>query len=809
MLSSLRYTLRQLLKSPGFTITAILILGFATGANTAIFSLINTVLLRPLDYPEPDRMVSINMPTQEQPNASFDYRDYLAYRDGQHTLSCIALENWWEFDLSGQGSAERIKGALATASVFPGNGFPFILGRPYTDAEDQPGGPRVVVLTEPLWRRRFNADPNIIGKDIILNSIGCQVIGVVQAEPEYKSPPELYLPLNLADDVVEWREWRGRDSHFLNCFGRLNKGVTIAEAQADLEVIQRDLIAEFPQDKGYGVRVEDTLYSEVQDYVPMLLLLEAAGGFFLLLSSANVATLLFSRALNRQREMTIRAAMGASRLRLIGHLILESALLALLGGLIGLPIAWFGVEFIKWVSPEDMGRVFAISLDAPSLLFSFGVAALAAISAGLLPSLLLSKKNNLVFIMSGDGSRSATMGPQRARIQSIMITCQVSIACALLIGAVLLVRGFQAAQNAPLGFRPDHLLTGWIHLPNQKYRDPVQAGIFFDRLIENIRRMPGVVAASMSDSPPFSLNYEDGNYTPFAVVGQPIPDPGRAPEVDDRRISSRYFQTIETPILEGRDFNESDQRSGPSVVIINKAFADRLFPGQDPLGKQITTLNAGKPDKRFSIVGVVQNTRHSGPDHHPSKFEAYFPYWQTDAHFEVLIIRSSGDALALLPAVRKTLESVDQDVPLANVQTYYDLIARSHFGRRLASLVVSIFSGAAVLLAAVGLYGVLAYSVSLKTREIGVRIAIGALQKNIFDLVLRQGFRIVGIGILAGLIASLALRGLLGSLLYGVGESDPITIALCVLILCLVAFLACLLPALRAARINPIIALRE
>jgi putative ABC transport system permease protein len=799
---------RLLLKSPGFTVTAVLVLGCSTGADTAVFTLINTVLLRPLDYPEPDRMVSIALPTQEQRDGYFNYPDYLVYCAAQHTLSCIALEGWWGFDLSGQGSTERIPGLLATASVFQANGFPFVLGRPYTDAEDQPGGPRVVVLSEALWRSRYNADPKITGKDIILNSLSVQVIGVVQAEPEDKIPPEIYLPLNLAEDVLGWRNWQHWDDHLFSCFGRLNKGVTIAQAQADLDVIQKNLIAQFPKEKGYGVRVENNLYAEVQEYIPILCLLAAAAGFLLLLSSANVATLLFSRALDRQREMTIRAAIGASRLRLIGHLLLESAVLALLGGLVGVPIAWFWIEFIKRVSPEGMGRVFTISLDAEAFLFSFGIAAFTAISAGLLPSLLLSKKKNLVSIMTSDGGHGVTTGPQRGRIQSIMIGCQVSLACVLLIAAGLLVRGFLAAQSVPLGFTPDHLFSSEVLLTNQKYKDAVQAGIFLDRLLDKIRSTPGVVAAGMTDNPPFSYQ-EQGNYTPFAIVGRPLPEQGQAPAVDVQTISSRYFQTMETPILEGRDFNESDQRTGPSVVIINKAFADTLFPGQDPLGKQITMLYTGKPDKPYTIVGVVQNTRHGGPDHHPSKFDAYFPYWQKNEHFTLLIVRSSGDALALAPVIRKTFESLDPDVPLPNVKPYDDLVAKSYSGRRLVSLVVSIFSGAALLLSAVGLYGISAYSVSQRTREIGVRIALGAAWHHVMGLVLGRGFRIVVIGIVIGMLMALALTNFLGSRLYGIGSYDPVIVALSILVVCSAALSACLPPALRAVRINPTQALRE
>jgi putative ABC transport system permease protein len=752
-------------------------------------------------------MVSVFMPSQAFPNGGIDFPDYMSFCANQHTLSCLAVENWDSFDFSDGKSAERIVGALCTASMFPGNGFPFVLGRPFTSEEDQPGGPRVVVLSEAFWRSHFNSDPDIVGKNILLNGLTLEVIGVVEAEHEWRTPPKVYLPLNLADVVATWRnDWRRRDGHFLLCFGRLKNGVTIGQAQADFEVIQRNLVASFPEDQAYGIRVEDNLHAESRDYISTLWLLGAAAACLLLISNANVSTLLFSRGMDRQREMTIRAAIGASRARLIGYLLLESGVLSLLGGLVGIPISWCGIQFIKWVSPEDMIRVFDVSLSVEALLFCFGVATLTAILSGLFPALFLSK-TNFGLTLRSDGERGSTTGLRRKRIQSIMMTSQVALVCMLLIAAGLLVRSFQAAQSLPLGFRPDHVLTTVIYLVNKQYREPGQASLFFDKVLEKIRHLPGVIVASCSNDPPFFG--EDGYVQPFVVLGRSQPEREREPTLDPQFISPDYFSTLRIPMLQGRDFDERDRSSSENVVIINKALGDAFFPNQSPLGKQLKLPGSDSPEKPCTVIGVVQNSVHGGPDHHPLKFDAYFPYRQHYSHYQILMIRSSGDPVGLMSSVRKIIASIDPEVPLEDVLPFDERMAKDFATRRLTSLVVSIFSGAALLLSVVGLYGVLAYAVSQQTREIGVRIAVGALQRNILGLVFTQGFRIVGLGVAAGVLGAIGLSSFLGSFLYGVGGNDPLTIALSILILCFAAFLACLPPALRASRIDPITALRE
>jgi predicted permease len=805
-LASVRYSLRLLLKSPGFTITAVLILGFGIGANTAIFSLIDTVLLRSLPYPEPDRLVTVN-PTASAKNAPFDYPDFLDYCRAQHSFVSLALEVLNPIALSAEGRTEQVMGAFDTASVFQAYGLPFILGRPFTAEEDQRGGALVAVLTEPFWRNRFNADPKILGKNIVLNGVGFQVIGVIKAlDTELREPPKILVPLNTARAIANWDASWGRDDRFLPCFGRLKDGVTVTQAQADLKIIADNLAARYPEDKGWGVRLENAQQAEVSDYASTLWVLGAAAAFLLLLSSTNVATLIVARASDRQRDLTIRAAIGASRCRLIGHLILESALLSLVGGIIGIPIALAAIELIKRISPPDLVRISDLSLSSQALLFCVGAISLTALLSGLFPAIISSKTDPAAALRRA-GSRNRTAGPQHRRTQSVMMMGQVALACVLLIGSGLLVRSFEAAQNITLGFNPQKVLAAEITLGNTKYKQQSQADAFFKALLEKVSRVPGVTAAALSDDPPF-INFEDGVFSPFVVPSQTPVEPGHEPTFNLQNISPGYFHTLEAPIIQGRDFNDGDTRNTQGVMIVNRALADTFFPGQSAIGKQIEMPYSYMSQTRYTIVGVVQDMRHGGPNQ-SRKFAGYFLCYQQFTHYEILFVRSVGDPSGLLPALRQAVASIDPEVPLARVDNFTNFISKRFSTRSLAALLVSIFSGTALLLAAVGLYGVLAYSVTRQTPEIGVRIAIGALRHHIVKLVLKQGGKTIGIGVVAGLLASLVLTRFLGDLLYGVGGNDPITIAASVVVLSFAALIACLLPALRAIRINPVTALRE
>jgi predicted permease len=805
--------MRLLLKSPGFAITAVLILGFGIGANTAIFSLIDTVLLNSLPFPKADRLIRIS---QRRANAGYwahvDYLDYEDIRSRQHTFDSLAIFAWDFLDLSGQGSPQRLTVAYASASLFQVTNLPFILGRPFTEDEDKSGGPLVVVLSESLWRSRFNSDPNIIGKNLTLSGESFQVVGICPRQVEDVGTPPidlLYVPAHVGE-VFGDTSLQKRDQHVLACFGRLKNDVTPAQAQADLEIIQNNLAGQYPEaDKGYEIHLIPLRDVTVATYSSTVWLLGTAVGCLLLISCATIANLLFARALERRKEMTIRATLGASRCRLIGQLLLETGFLSLMGGTVGLLVALLSIALIRAVSPEYLYRFQEVSLNTTALSFIFGVTALVSLLSGLLPAWNLSKAN-LGSALKDEGGRAGTISRQRQRAQSLLVTGQVALACVLLIGAGLLVRSFRAALTLPLGFNPHHLLTANINPTSNKYTsDVTRLRHLWDAVLEKARGLPGITDAGMNSQQPFEYTFGDPN-APFHVPGQPDSEPGKEPTMCPQDISSGYFKTAQIPLLQGRDFNAEDRADSQHVVIIDEALAQRFFPGQDPVGKQIEDLSASGSQKTWTIVGVVQNSRHHSPDHPLASFQAYFPYTQRENLFwQFLLLRTPGDPNVLVSAVRKIVAEVDSDVPVTNIMRFDDLIADRFWARRLGVLLVSIFSGAALFLSAVGLYGVLAYSVSQRRREIGVRIALGAQASNILRLVIRQGLKLVCFGLVVGIVSALIIVRFIDSILYGVSGNDPVSFALAVVVLGLAALLACLLPALRATRINPITALRE
>jgi putative ABC transport system permease protein len=809
LVSHLRRTIRRLLGSPGFTVIAVLVLGFGIGVNTAVFSLINTVLLRPLPYPESDRLVMVSMPAPNAEEMPLDYLDYLDLAAAQHSFTALGLENFEYFDLTENGATERINCAFATASAFEINGLHCVLGRPFTADEDKPGGPLLAVLSEPFWRTHYHSDPAIIGKTLVLNGQSFQITGVIPPEAENRNPPKVYVPLNTADIVGSWSQWNGwrsRDAHILYGTGRLKPGVSAAQAQAELEVVLRNLAAQYPQDQGYNIRVTPLQEVEVKDYAASIWILGAAVGCLLLISSANVATLLLARALDRKQEITIRATLGASRFRLARELLSESVVLSLIGGIVGMVIALWVIGLIKSIAPEDMPRVFATSLDGEALLFFFAIAMVTALLSGLVPAILTSKANLAMSLKTG-GSRTGTAGPHRQRTQSILMIAQVALACVMLIDTGLLARSFQAAQGVPLGFNPHNVLKAQIYLTDKKHQDPVQARALFESLLEKVRQLPGVVDAAMNDNPPFA--WEDGYSTPFLIPSQPHPEEGREPRLDMQIVSTKYFQTLHIPLLAGRDFNPEDRIDSQPVVIIGRSLAQRFFPSEDPIGKQIENLGTTVNSKVATIIGVVDNVAHGGPDHHPSPYDAYYPYSQQTERFGILMVRSLADPSGLTSGIRVALASIDPTVDLAEVMTFDEMMAKKFATRRLAVLLVSMFSTAALLLSAIGIYGILAYSVTHRARDIGIRAALGADRGKILSLVVREGLRVIGIGLIIGICGALITGQYIQSVLYGVSPGDIITLAGAVVVLGLTGCLACLFPALRATRIDPITVLRE
>jgi putative ABC transport system permease protein len=808
VISNLRYTVRLLIKSPGFTVTAVLILGFGIGFNTAIFSLIDAVILKPLPYPNPDRLVCVLQPLNDRP-MGFDYPDFVETVDTQHSFESLAVAYRDNIDLSGNGQPQHLEVDFVSPSVFKVSGLPTVLGRVFSEQEDIPNGPLLAVLSEHFWRTRFQSDPNVIGKNIKLSDHSFQVIGVVPTQVSDWGPPsaDVYLPANTITPLGFFK-LEARDIHRFLGVGRLKAGIGVAAAQADLAVINKNLLARYPDtNKGFGILVRPMLDRMVEDYAVTTWLLGAAVGCLLLISCANVANLHFARGLRRRREIMIRAALGATRWRLVGQFLSETLCLSILGGILGLMIALSSVATIKRLCPPDSFRFQEWSVDLNAMLFVLGVILLTAVVSGLLPALSLSRVS-LVPALKDEGDRAGTRGAQSHRTQSALVCAQVALACVLLIGAGLLIRSFQAAQEIPLGFNPHHLLTIRVMLLSEKYEtDGAQTRAFWDALITKIRRLPRVTEAGMSDLPP--LKFDDEALNPFTVDGQPERDLGHQPFLVWQQISSNFFRTMQVPILLGRDFDPQDTVDKQSVIIVDESLAERFFPNQNPLGKGISMQDPGHGIRDCTIIGVVPHLRYKSPGQAENSFQAYFPYTQWYYDGEFLILRTDVDPAALVPAVRDAVASIDPGVSIFDVNSYDDVIAQKLVTRKLSMLLVSLFSGAALFLAAIGVYGTLAYSVGQRTREIGVRIAVGAQRSDILTLITEQGLKIVGLGLVVGVVAALILSRFAGSVLYGVTATDPVSIGAAILILGLTALLACLIPAGIAAKVNPTEALRE
>jgi predicted permease len=806
LLASLRYSVRLLLKSPGFTITAILVLGFGIGANTAIFSLLDAVVLNPLPFPHPDRLVDVHNTTKEISELAVDLPDYVDFRTAQQSFDELAVASNAFLDLSDSAGPQRLNAGFVSASLFTVTGRSFVIGRPFTDEEDRFGGPLLAVLTERFWRSHFQSDPNVLGKNMTLSGRSYEIIGVcpTQVDDWGIDSPQLYVPVQSvagADDPV-----KSRDGHYLACYGRLKPGVTADQAGKDLARIQRALQKRYPDiNQGYGVRLVPLLDAMVEDAASNLWLLGAAVACLLWIAVANVANLLFCRAVEQQKEMVIRRTLGATRLALAGKALLESLILSLLGAGVGWLVALGLIGLIKEVGlQESLARVDRIAFDGATLAFFVGITGLVSLLAGLLPALKAAT--------AGSGSkdlpnRSGTAGRLRQRTQRILVIGQVALSCVLLTAAALLVRSFLAAQSRPLGFNPEHLVAAEVSLTSRKYDDLAQIREFFDTVLERIRLLPGVTEACMDDDLPFVLEW--GNFDPFFLPGESRAEPGRAPTVTTKSISPDYFRTLQIPILRGRGFSTEDTATSQPVVVVNEALASHYFPNEDPIGKQIIIYAMHVANVPRTIVGVAGNVLYDSPDSHRIAFDGYFPYSQRPMNNEVLVLRTSSDVATLSPVIHRIVASVDPEVPIGKITTINRLIAARFTSRETGMLLVSAFSAAALFLSAIGIYGTLAYTVMQRTREMGIRVSLGATSIAILRLILRDGLQIVGIGLMLGVIVAQSATHLIQRALYGVSSNDPIALGAGVTVLALVAFAACLLPARRAARISPITALRE
>jgi len=801
LIQDIRYGIRTLIKKPAFTAVVVAALALGIGANTAIFSIVNSILLRPLPYKDPDRLAMIWMDNKRM-NVDQDihsFANYLDYRDQNQVFESMAAYSGVSLNLVGSGEPERIIGSSATASLFEVLGVDPQRGRVFTVDEEQIGKNRVAVLSHGLWQRRFGGDPNIVGQEILVSDISRTVIGVMP--PSFKFPhkdAEIWVPMALNDD-----QKRSRGSFGYYAIGRLKPGVSIQQAQAEMGTIASNLANQYPNIlEGYGVNLVP-LHQQVTGKVrPALLVLLGTVAFVLLIACANVANLLLARAAGREREIAIRTALGANRVRLIRQLLTESALIGLAGGAVGLLIAKWGLSVLIALSPEDIPRLDQIGIDGRVLGFTLLVSLLTGLVFGLVPALQASKPDlNESLKESG---RSATSGVERRRVRSALVVVEVALSLVLLIGAGLMIKSFSELQKVDLGFNPDRLLSMNIQLSRTKYAGPLSTQ-FFRQLIERVEAMPGVESAGATtaifiDALPNSTN--------FTVEGKPPVPTAEQIETPVDSVTPSYFRTMGIALLNGREFSEQDGLETTPVAIINDTFAKRFWPGEDPIGKRFKFGDTGSNAPWMTIVGVVGDMRRTGLDV-AVRCETFLPYTQRRfIGFLSLVVRAKSNPAAVATAVRDEVWAIDPGQPVSHIRTMDQLLDGMMAQRRLNMVLFALFGGVALILAAVGIYGVISYSVTQRTHEIGIRMALGAGRADVLKLIIRNGMTLVLIGIAKGLIAAFALTRLMTTLLFGVSPTDLSTFAAISGILSAVALAACTVPALRAIKVDPMIALR-
>jgi predicted permease len=800
LIQDLRYAVRMLIKRPAFTFVVVAALALGIGANTAIFSVVNSILLRPLPYRDPDRLAMIWMDNKRM-NVDQDihsFANYLDYRDQNQVFETMAAYSGISLNLVGVGEPERIIGSAATASLFEVLGVAPERGRVFTVDEETIGQNRVAVLSYGLWQRRFGGDPNIVGQEILVSDVSRTVIGVMP--PNFKFPDkddEIWVPMALDDN-----QKRSRGSFGYYAIGRLKPGVSLEQAQAEMATIASNLASQYPILEGLGVNLVP-LHQQVTGRVrPALLVLLGTVAFVLLIACANVANLLLARSAGREREIAIRTALGANRKRLIRQLLTESALMGLAGGAIGILIAKWGLSALIALSPEDIPRLDQIGIDGRVLGFTLLVSLATGLIFGLVPAIQASKPDLNESLK--EGGRSSTSGVERRRVRSSLVVLEVALSLVLLIGAGLMIKSFSRLQKVDLGFNPDRLVSMNIQLSRTKYQGPLSTQ-FFRQLIERVEAMPGVESAGATtaifiDALPNSTN--------FTVEGKPPTPAAEQIETPVDSVTPSYFRTMGIALMQGREFTEQDGLESPPVAIINNTFARRFWPGENPLGRRFKFGDSDSNAPWMTIVGVVDDMRRTGLDV-DVRCETFLPYTQRRfIGFLSLVVRAKADPRGIATAVRDQVWSIDPGQPVSHIRTMDQLLDGMMAQRRLNMVLFALFGGVALVLAAVGVYGVISYSVTQRTHEIGIRMALGAGRADVLKLIVRNGMTLVLIGVGIGLIAAFALTRLMTTLLFEVSATDLATFAAISGILSSVGLAACFVPALRAIKVDPMVALR-
>jgi putative ABC transport system permease protein len=802
-MTELRYTLRRLAHSPAFTTIVVLTLALGIGANSAIFSVVNGVLIEPLPFADADRLVQIGHEYRKMKvDAPVDAPGYFDYTAQNAVFSSTAIVTGWNANLTGGGGEpERLIGSRVTASYFPTYGVETQRGRGFRPDEEQLGNHRVAVISDGLWRRRFGASPGITDTTITLNNEAYRIIGVMRPGFRISTAVDVWTPLAFTP------EQRGaRFNEYLGMVGRLKPGVTLEQARADLSRIaasvRREYMDSTSTEDDWTLSVTPLREGLFGDVRPALLVLLGAVGFVLLIACANVANLLLARAASRERELAIRIALGAGRGRLVRELLTETVVLALLGGIGGVLLAVWATDTLVALQPANIPRLHEIAVDGRVLAFTFGISLVTGILFGLFPALQASKPD-LHDVMK-EGTRAASPAFGRGGIRRLLVAAEVALALVLLIGAGLMVRSFGRVQGVNPGFEPAGTLAVQMSIPPSKYPTEDQQRAFQQRVLQEVRALPGVQGASFISNIPMSGSISTGG---FEAEGWQPPTPSDFAHGDIRIASTGYFETLRIPLLQGRTFDERDVVGSAPVAIIDETLARKHWPNENPIGKRVGR-DVGDSTAWRTVIGMVGHVQQLGVTD-VRRTQLYFAMGQQTFPGLSLLVRGSGDPADLTPAVRAAIRRVDADQPLYNIRPMTEVVAASRAGARFSALLLSLFAALAAVLAAIGIYGVMSYSVSQRTHELGIRMALGAERQAVLGLVLRQGMLIAGAGIVVGLAGAFALTRLVERQLYDVSPSDPLTYTLVALGAGAVALVATYLPAARATRVDPTMALRS
>jgi putative ABC transport system permease protein len=810
LFKDIRYGFRSLWKRPGFTAVAVLTLALGIGANTAIFSVVNATLLRPLPFRDPERVLMLwgFLPKMAQTadKLPFAAGNFLSLKEQNHSLENLAAFRAWGWQLTGAGEPELLSGARVSSDFFQAVGASPMLGRSFTPEEDMPNRAPVAIISYGLWQRHFGADQNVIGKTMTLTGQTVMVVGVMPQGFQFPGGANMIPGLQFALQNDLWvpmaftAEEKARQGNLnLAVIGRLKSGVSSNQAESELRALEQNL----PLGKiGYTINVLPLHQQMVGKIRKLLLILLATVAFVLLIACANIANLLLARATSRQKEIAIRAALGAGRIRLIRQLLTESLLLSLAGGAVGFLLAMWGSSLLVSLIPADVPRIHEISVDGRILVFTLLVSFATGVVFGLAPALQASKLNLNESLK--EGLRGTTAGSRENRLRGLLVISEVAMALVLLVSAALLIKSFVRLLDVNPGFNPANVLTMDVQLPNlppSRYAKPDERAVFFEQLMDRIKAIPGVEGAGAVVTLPLSGAFES---TDVIIPGQESLSNAQRPEADYTTVTPDFFRTLQIPLLKGRQFTTQDTNDSPGVIIINDILARTIWPNEDPIGKRFTVGFEKTPREIVGVVGSIKQTTLDAV----ARPAMYMPHLQSPNNGMTVLVRTSGDPLAIAAAVRAQVRAIDRDLPVTHVQSMVQVLGASVAQQRFSMLVVGLFAVLALVLSTVGIYGVMAYSVSRRAHEIGVRMALGARTGQVLKLVLREGMTLTLIGIAIGLLGSFALTRLMATLLFGVSAKDPFTFISVAILLAAVALLACYIPARRATKVDPLVALR-